>query len=71
MFVTLDCLVALVFDNAHLFRVVVVVRECPVDVGHVDIVTVGDRPWFEASILDLCFDELNGDPSAFEMWFVV
>jgi hypothetical protein len=51
--------------------VVVVVRESPIDVGHVDVVTVGDRPRFEAAIFDLRLDELDGDPSAFEMWLVV
>jgi hypothetical protein len=48
----------------------VVVRERPIDVGHVDIVTAGDRPWFEAAVLDLRFDELNGDTSAFELGLV-
>jgi hypothetical protein len=36
-----------------------------------DFVTIGDRPRFEAAVLDLCPDELNGDPSAFEVWLVV
>jgi hypothetical protein len=49
----------------------VVVRESPIDVGHVDVVTVGDCPRFEAAVLDLRLDELDGDPSAFEMWLVV
>ncbi len=65
------CDVLEAFDGAHLFSMVVVVRERPVDVGHVNTVTVGDRPRFEAALLDLRFDELDGDSSAFEMRPVV
>jgi len=71
MLVVLDCHLTLVFDGAHLFRVVVVVRERPVNIGHVNIVTVGDRSRAEATVLNLRFDELDGDPSAFEMWLIV
>ena len=71
MLVVLDYLFALVFDGAHLLRVVVVVRECPVNVGHVNVVTVSDRPRFETTVFDLRLDELNSNPPAFEVWLVV
>jgi hypothetical protein len=71
MLVILDCRLALPFDGAHLFRVVVVIRERSIDVSNVDLVTVGDRPRFEATVFDQRFDELDSDPSAFEMWLVV
>ena len=71
MLVVFDCRLALAFDGAHLFWMVMVVGERSVDIGHVNVMTVGDRPRFETAVLDLRFDELNGDPSAFEMWLVV
>ena len=71
MLVVLDRFLPLSFDSTHLFVMVVVVRECPIDVCHVDVVTVSDRPRFEAAVLDLRFDELDSDPSALEMWLVV
>ena len=52
MSVTLDCVLALAFDRTHLLRMVVVVGECPVDIGHIDVVPVGDRARVEATVLD-------------------
>jgi len=69
--VILDCFLALAFDRTHLFRVIVVVRERSIDISHVDVVTVGDCPRFEAATLDLRFDELDRDTSAFEVWLIV
>jgi hypothetical protein len=69
--VILDYRLALAFDGAHLFRVIVVVRERSIDIGHVDVVTISDGPRFEATVLDLRLDELNADSSAFEMWLVM
>jgi hypothetical protein len=69
--VVFNCRLALSFDGAYLLRMVVVVGERSVDVGHVNVATVGDRPRFETAVLDLHFDELDGDPSALEMWLVV
>jgi hypothetical protein len=71
MLVILYGSLSLLFDGSHLFRMVVIVRERSVYVGNVDVVTVGDGSWFEAAVLDLCFNKLNRDPPAFEMWLVV
>jgi hypothetical protein len=67
--VVLDGVFTLTFDSTHLFQVVA--RERPIDIGHVDIVTVCDRPGFESAALDLRPDELDGYPPAFEVWLVV
>ena len=61
----------LAFDLTHLLGMVMVVRERPVDISYVEIVTIGDRPRIQSPFFDLFFDELNGDPPAFEMWLVV
>lgn len=49
------------------FRMVVIIRECSVHVGNVDIVAVRDRPGVETSVFDLRFDEQDGDPPSFEV----
>jgi hypothetical protein len=66
-----DCRLPLAFDLTHLLGMIVVVRERPVDISHVEIVTISDRPRGQSSFFDLFFDELNGDPPALEMWLVV
>lgn len=71
MFAVVDGSLALLFDGVHLVRVVVVVRERPIDVSNIDAVTIGDRPRFETAVLNLRFNELDGDSSTFEMWLVV
>ena len=62
---------ALAFDRPHLLGIVAIVRERPVDIGHVEIVAIGAGSRIEPPLLNLLFDELSGNPSAFEMWLVV
>jgi len=69
--VLIDCGLPLAFDRSHLFGVVVVVGECPIDIGHVEVVPIGDCSRFKPPLFDLFFEELNGDASAFEMRLVV
>lgn len=59
------------FDGPHLLGVVVIIRECPVDVGHAEVVSLRDRPGIEAPILDLGLEETDGEAPALQMWFVV
>jgi hypothetical protein len=66
-----NCRLALAFDFTHFLGMVVVVRERSVDISHVEIVAVGDRPRIQSPFLNLFFDELNGNSPAFEMWLVV
>jgi hypothetical protein len=59
------------FDGTHLLRVVMIICERPIDVCDIYVMAVGDCPWVETSVLDLSFDELDGEASSFEMGFVV
>jgi hypothetical protein len=54
---------ALTLDCSHLRRMVVVVRERPIDIGDVEVVTVGDCAGCEPAVLNLRLDELDGDSS--------
>jgi hypothetical protein len=69
--VALDCGLPLTFDRTHLSRVVVVVRERPIDIGQVEIVAIGNRSRGEPSFFDLFLEAQNSNPSAFEMRPVV
>jgi len=59
------------FDRLHLCRVVVVVRQRTVHIGHSEIVSVGDRLWLQSTLLDAFLNPLDGDPSPFKVWLVV
>jgi hypothetical protein len=61
----------LAFDRTHLFGIVVVVGETPIDVGHVEVVSVGNGPRGETPLFDLFFEKLNSNPSALEVGLVV
>lgn len=71
MSVFFNCRLSLAFDPTHLLRIVIIVGERPVDICQVEIVAIGDGSWIEPPLFDLFFDELNGNPPAFEMWLVV
>ena len=71
MVLSLDCGLPLTLDRTHLFGMVVVVRERPIDIGHVESVAIGNRSRGESPFFDLFFEELDSNPSAFEMRLVV
>jgi len=71
MSVFFDIRLPLAFDLTHLLRMVIIVGERPVHICHVEIVAIGDSSRIEPTLFDLFFDELNGNPPAFEMWLVV
>jgi hypothetical protein len=50
---------------------VMIVGERPIDIGHIEVVAIGNRSRGEPPLFDLFFEELNSNPSAFEMWLIV
>jgi hypothetical protein len=69
--VRIDCRLSLLFDIVHFLRMVVVVCQRAVDIGHVEIVPLRDSVRGKPTVFDLDFNESNRDPATIEMGFVV
>ena len=63
--------VPVMFESPHLFGMVVVIRQRPIDVRNRNLVAIGHCPGREAPILDLRFDELDRDATPLQMWLIV
>jgi len=71
MLIVRDSSLAFALDGSHLFGMVVIVRECSIDIGDINTVAICDRSRFKTTILNLRFDELHRDAPTFEMRFIM